>query len=649
MVSVKDSVRFRKVIKDPDRFGNALAHVSKSERDGVVKIISSLANLDSRGVVVTGIPVSGKSFMIDLVVNATKYWQNIGCEKVKFLEMREGDTTPTTPLNPEEVIQEINSYLGIPEPTCGCIITGSSAIAEHMYNLGYRVILEVNEDVVEQLAQRPVFSSWGLFDTRDINPNYNELAEELQVFASDSFFSSLILDDDALSREEAIRLFVDEFLKFYLDDSTFYEQDGVLYAYMPPGRWASAFKRFSYAYAMLNGEITGSFDTDNCIEKVDEAIHEDIMGEVAIETAPEEHSLTDLLQQVLFGNMPSGDISRGAVIQVGAPQQVVQQAEEPKQKEETQPLQFQTLQKFKQGLESEIFGQEKALQQVVDRLIVPMAGLNAENKPLSTMLFLGPTGVGKTETALSISRHLLKNEEMNVIRLDMSEYSQKHEVSKLFGAPAGYIGSDEGGMLVRKIMENPRSVLLLDEVEKAHPLVWDSFLQVFDTARMTDSRGIEADFSQTIVVMTSNLGSRENAHNEAGFSISSAPTRDKESTTMRAVEEFFKPEFLNRVDTVVHFDNLTSAEIEKIFLKEVDKVGKALRKRGYTLQKPSRKVTDLVTSKSNIAKYGARDIQRLVQDHIAKPTAYAILADNTSSKGAIVIDADGKNFKAMVA
>jgi len=276
-----------------------------------------------------------------------------------------------------------------------------------------------------------------------------------------------------------------------------------------------------------------------------------------------------------------------------------------------------------------LIGQKKAVAAVSDAVRRARAGISDPNRPTGSFLFLGPTGVGKTELAKSLADFLF-DDERAMVRIDMSEYSEKHSVARLVGAPPGYVGYEEGGQLTEAVRRRPYSVLLLDEVEKAHPEVFDILLQVLDDGRLTDGQGRTVDFRNVILVLTSNLGSQ--------FLVD--PNLDaaaKRNAVMATVNASFKPEFLNRLDEVVLFDPLNVEELSQIVELQVKELGERLKGRRLNLEVTEGARAWLAVSGFDPA-YGARPLRRLVQREIGDRLAKAILAGEISDGDTVVVD-----------
>lgn len=281
-------------------------------------------------------------------------------------------------------------------------------------------------------------------------------------------------------------------------------------------------------------------------------------------------------------------------------------------------------------LEKRVVGQEKALAEIAHAVRRSRAEISDPNRPIGSFLFLGPTGVGKTETVKALA-DVLFDSDSEVVRIDMSEYMEKHSVSRLIGAPPGYVGYDEGGQLTEKVRRKPFSVVLFDEMEKAHPDVFNVLLQVLDEGRLTDGQGREVDFKNTVIIMTSNLGSDI-------ISDTQLSPESKESQIEKRMKEHFRPEFINRLDSVVIFQSLKETQIEKIVEIQVDRVLKRLKEKeiNFTIDEKAKKY---LAHKGYDSLYGARPLKRLIDREILNKIAEKLLAAEISEGDQVVISA----------
>ena len=298
-------------------------------------------------------------------------------------------------------------------------------------------------------------------------------------------------------------------------------------------------------------------------------------------------------------------------------------------------------------LHKRVIGQDEAVVSVAKAIRRARAGLKDENRPIGTFLFLGPTGVGKTELTKALGEAMFDDENA-VIRLDMSEYMEAHSVSKLIGAPPGYVGFDDGGQLTEQVRRKPYSVVLFDEIEKAHPDVYNALLQILDDGRLTDSQGRVVSFKNTIIIMTSNAGVADLKQNNRslGFSAQSSKAPDEKRTEeilTEALKRHFKPEFINRIDVVSIFHHLTKADIQKIAVIMLAKTERSLKERGIELR-ITQSAMDFITTRGYDPEYGARPLRRVIEQYVEDNVAEALLsgAIRENSVVTVNIDADGQ-------
>lgn len=292
--------------------------------------------------------------------------------------------------------------------------------------------------------------------------------------------------------------------------------------------------------------------------------------------------------------------------------------------------------KLPEILHKRVVGQEDGVEAVSQAILRARAGLKDENRPIGSFIFLGPTGVGKTELAKALSEALFDSDK-NMIRIDMSEYMEKHSVSRLVGAPPGYVGYDEGGQLTEAVRRRPYSVILFDEIEKAHPDVFNILLQLLDDGRLTDNQGRTVDFKNTIVIMTSNIGSGYLIDNINEDGIISHETKEKVENEMK---NYFRPEFLNRIDDIVVFSPLTIEQISKIIILSLKALEVRLAERNIKLQL-TEKGKAFIAKEAYDPNYGARPVKRYLQKHIETEIAEMIIKGQAYDGSNIIIDSDG--------
>ncbi len=285
----------------------------------------------------------------------------------------------------------------------------------------------------------------------------------------------------------------------------------------------------------------------------------------------------------------------------------------------------QKLLHLKEALQKRVIGQDNALELVSDAILRSKAQIQDEHRPIGSFLFLGPTGVGKTEVAKALAEQLFDSES-HIVRIDMSEYMEKHSVSRLIGAPPGYVGYDEGGQLSEAVRRNPYSIILFDEVEKAHPDVFNVLLQILDDGRITDSKGVTVDFKNTLLIMTSNLGSQ--------FAFDGA---DRDTNYMSEVKKYFKPEFINRIDEIVVFNALNDDMLGKIAHKFMRELTQRLAHKDITLQ-VSDAVYRAIATQGVDPLYGARPMKRYIQRNIETLIARRMIEGNAGKDDTIRVD-----------
>jgi ATP-dependent Clp protease ATP-binding subunit ClpB len=294
-------------------------------------------------------------------------------------------------------------------------------------------------------------------------------------------------------------------------------------------------------------------------------------------------------------------------------------------------------------LHKRVIGQEEGVTKVTEAIIRSKAGIKDPSKPIGSFLFLGPTGVGKTELAKALAESLF-DDEGNMVRIDMSEYMEKYSVSRLIGAPPGYVGYDEGGQLTEAVRRKPYSVVLFDEVEKAHPDVFNVLLQVLDDGRITDSQGRTVDFKNTILIMTSNIGS---AYLLEGIDANGEISSEAENMVMNELRAHFRPEFLNRLDETIMFKPLSKADVAQIIDLLVRDVNKRLVEREVSIELTDA-AKEFVVEGGYEPMYGARPLKRYLQKHVETLAARLLLEGNVGRGDVIVIDVVDGHLSARV-
>ena len=289
-------------------------------------------------------------------------------------------------------------------------------------------------------------------------------------------------------------------------------------------------------------------------------------------------------------------------------------------------------------LQKVIFGQDKAIAELASIIKLARSGLRSPEKPIGSFLFSGPTGVGKTELA----KQLAKTMGVEFLRFDMSEYSEKHTVSRLIGAPPGYVGFDQGGLLTDAVRKNPHAVMVLDEIEKAHPDLFNILLQVMDHATLTDNNGRKADFRNVVIILTTNAGAREMASKTLGFGGEVVMDTSK---AKGAIERTFSPEFRNRLDGWIVFGGLSKETILKVVDKEVGLLQKLLEEKHVKLEL-TEAARDWLGKKGYDPQFGARPMARTVDQSLKKPLAEALLFGSLKDGGHVHVDAkaDGESL-----
>lgn len=573
-------------------------------KENVRGLAEGLFHSNHRSVIVMGEVLTGKSFIIEQLIAHADYFAERIRDKFPMMFIIDAQTSSMMdPRKLDQYVEQISRMYQVPVKDI-CFITESPGIAYYLESFECRVILEVSE-----LEDPRPFKSWPVIDVTEIQYTTNELITTLSQFTLEEINNDYQIN---LTKND-----VKEFVKYIQDSSEDSKNASV-------GRWSEAlgFAASSLAF----GDYPSS---DDRMSQVLDEEFESFIDLLGISTEVSNKSVPEWLTNIL-GQFGSGQ----QVVLSGLDPEMLEDMAPQKRHDHVQddaPLKFRSLKEITRRLKKNVIGQDEAIGKVVEDIAVPAAGLHRTDRPLRSFLFLGPTGVGKTETALTMAREMF-TDEMNVIRLDMSEYKDSHNASKLFGSPPGYVGFNEGGKLTTAVQDNPKSLILLDEVEKAHESIWDAFLQVFDAGRMTTGTGEEVDFTNCIIIMTSNLGASELAKGQTGFNVSSEYDSDQvKAIVNNALSNYFSPEFLNRIDSNVIFRSLPKSSITKILKKEINIVTDKAKERGFDLKAPKNDILKVLLQKSNTSKYGARQLQRVVSKEISQPVAHAMLESNSKS------------------
>ena len=387
-------------------------------------------------------------------------------------------------------------------------------------------------------------------------------------------------------------------------------------------------------YEILKG-IIGSFEEHHQIKYEDAALK--AASELAQRYVPDRHmpdKAIDVVDEAGAYQRLQPEASRKELITVEDIEEIVSKiARVPVKAANSDDK--QVLANLERNLKMVVFGQDSAIESLADAIKLSRAGLKADQKPIGSFLMAGPTGVGKTE----VTRQLAKIMGLELIRFDMSEYMERHAVSRLIGAPPGYVGFDQGGLLTEAVTKNPHSVVLLDEIEKAHPEVFNLLLQVMDHGTLTDNNGRKADFRNIILVMTSNAGAEVLAKRSIGFSM-----QDHSSDGMEVINKTFTPEFRNRLDAVIQFKQLDEQVIFNVVDKFLVELQAQLDAKSVMIE-VSDTARGWLASKGYDRQMGARPMARVIQEHLKKPLANMILFGDLSEGGVVNVSLDEEKDK----
>lgn len=622
---------------DPVGFEN----LPKSFQEDIKDLAAELIDPDRRKAGVMGCPMTGKSFMVNNLIDSME----------SFLEQRNFDPMVFIRITSEDVNKISNmpgsfkNYMSYLTTVFGkyeenfCFVAVDPGVVSKVLSefKKSRVIFEVSHSTLHVLMEMEtsgatrMWSDWTLADMDRIEVSKKEMIDLLFVAMNIKMKETFGVNLDV----NLVKKIVDVTEKM---SSDVFDEDG--YSKVPFGVWSHIVRRVCGTIGLSSDEKVKAY-SPSAIKKIIEKVVTSKMAEIKDFTEDEKEF------NIFISKGNGGDV-------FSLPPELVKMMtaeaddEDEDEQEKVSPFVFNDISKLEESIKKEIFGQDEAITNVVEGLFVPAAGIHDKEKPLRSLLFLGPTGTGKTAVAQLIAEHV-GTKKMNLVRIDMSEYAKEHEASKLIGAPPGYAGFDKGGYLTEAVKKHPHSLILLDEIEKAHPKVWESFLQVLDAGRLTDGTGNTVDFTQTIIVMTSNIGASELAKKSIGFSSGTHDEQRAErnsnakSIIKKALEGIFTPELINRIDEQVIFNEISLDVAKKIVRKEIGLVSRRMSENKFILGVISDDIVEEILKKADIQKYGAREIQRIVLRNISSPIAKAIVKNKKSGNNKIVLTMDTDN------
>lgn len=600
------------------------------------ELASELFDRDLGKVIIVGSTQAGKTFFIhQFVGNVERYLNKLHLSRMNFIRLMPEDLEliMSFPNRYTDYISCVTQQLRCSERDI-CFVTEDPAIAAKIKNFTSkaRIILEASSATFlgminnESQGNTKIWSSWGVVEIDSILLKKKELVNLIHQSLHDRIQSNFNID----LTSKTVATFVNHVLK---EIPELMNEDKTIN--VPLGVWMIALRRMCGVLGL--SESAGLYHNNKIV--LSRVIHNIVEDHRSRFEVYAEDDTETILIHTPFGSFQE---TLANVLMKDSDDSEESDSQVPFEK-----LVFNNMNDVNKALKSEVLGQDESIDALTDGLIVPAANLHDDSKPLRSLLFLGPTGVGKTKLATTLAKTVSKTP-MNILRIDMSEYSQSHEAAKLLGAPPGYAGFESGGVLTNAVKKNPHSLILLDEIEKAHPKIWDSFLQILDAGRMTDGQGNTIDFTQTIIIMTSNIGAKDLTTKAMGFSfmndedVFTQRQKDARKIVMAAVEKDFRPEFINRIDEVIVFKELSTETARDIVHKELNIVSERMAKNGFTLKEVSNDIIDELLIKSNVSKYGARDIQRVILKNISHLIAKEMVSQNSGSRDFIelTLDAD---------
>lgn len=640
-----------------DRAGAVVAYdkMPKQFREYLDSFAVTVLDPNLGKTIVTGSPTVGKSFLINqLYYNREVFTERAKLNRLEFVNVPLEHVSLVAQNAIGRWVDYVELCMNIHDlPLSDLIfVTESLDAAVGITGVGGRVVLEASQHTLHTIHQHEMsgmIKQWNSWETIDVDTTFLDKSTMIEILAQ-AHLDAINTDYPEINlTRKHIALLMDRCIRegeLTISEEMSEEYAGLIL--VQPGIMARVLFRFASILAfdstMRNskGVLNYARAIKETFASFEELFYNSFKDFLEFADGPDEDD--DALRQFIEGNLPPGI----QVLQFPSPQKGKKGKEEA---DTPEAANFSNIKTLQERLEKSVLGQSEQIAEVVNGLKIAAAGLNAETKPLRSLLFLGPTGVGKTQLSLSLAEELMEAK-LPVERIDMSEFGAAHEASKLLGAPPGYVGHESGGVLTNFVKEHPRSVVILDEIEKAHPKVWDSFLQILDAGRMTDSHGDTVDFSKTIIVMTSNLGADRIKRANMGFSTSTheeaykARVADAKTIVKRAVEDEFRPEMVNRIDQIVVFNELPTDILHKVIAKEISHASEKLTARGYTLTKPRVDILDHIAGLSDVSKYGAREVQRVVGANILELLADEILTNSDKKTLTLSIGDKGLFVKA---
>lgn len=619
----------------------------ESYREILEIAICSLLDRDSGKIVLTGSQRSGKTFFgAQIIYSAERFLQNYGLGNFVPLRITRTDYNEIAGR-----VDSIGDYLQIAAQELGvkiseiCVFTDHTEVAGRIADSGIdaKIVLEAPEPMYEAMMKAQgsgmtsVWSGWDILDVGSLYLRRRELVEMIFTAQHDRLLETHAVE---LKKKDILAI-VNQLLNICGAMRDADGDDKNPYLVASPSHVSILVRRFIQVISSVAPEQITRDEINRTIERVFEQ-HRPLLEEMhrqAHEIRSEEAGNTVTIAastpEEARAAMEAMGLELSEEMEDDLFAEFAQERSEEKEKAQSFRGKFRSISTLEKNLKKAIIGQDRAISKVVDALSIPAAGMHSPKKPLRIMLFLGPTGVGKTELSLQLAENLY-TDPLNVIRLDMSEFSTEGATTSLFGSTPGYIGySEDGGMLTREVAKHPHSLIILDEIEKAKASTWDAFLQILDAGRMTTGSGKVVDFSNCVIVMTSNLGSAEMSARGIGFGdigSSSKTTEELERIAKNALKGYLKIEFINRIDEIVVFDQLGPESARKIVEKELKDVSKLIESRGHTLTRTSTDILDSILKSSDFDQFGAREIQRTIQRKVSVPLAKLVLGAGKNPK-----------------